>query len=103
MSKRLAVASILCLAVVFLFSSTVLAKVKIEDAMKWEVRVDPASPQMDGIGIPLNPGFVLTSPGTQIGITHYDYQTNGSTGNRVALDDLGDLHVAWMRSPVAGG
>ena len=101
MSKRLMVASILCLAVVFLFSSTVLAKVKIEDAMKFEVLADPASPQIDGIGIPLNPGFVLTSPGTQIGITHYDYQTNGSTGNRVALDDLGGVHILWMRAPVS--
>ncbi|MFQ5868790.1 MAG: T9SS type A sorting domain-containing protein [Candidatus Zixiibacteriota bacterium] len=96
MSKRLMVASILCLAVVFLFSSTVLAKVKIEDAMKWEVLADPASPQMDGVGIPLNPGIILASPGTQVGTTHYDYQTNGSTGNRVALDDLGGVHLLWM-------
>ena len=96
MSKRLMVASILCLAVVFLFSSTVLAKVKIEDAMKFEVLADPTSPQMDGIGIPLNPDFVSTSPGTQVGTTHYDYQTNGSTGNRVALDDLGGVHLLWM-------
>ncbi len=103
MSKRFAVASILCLAAVFLVSSTVLAKVKIEDAMKFEVLADPTSPQMDGVGIPLNPGMILTSPGTQIGITHYDYQTNGSTGNRVALDDLGGVHVDWMRSPVFWG
>jgi hypothetical protein len=95
MSKRLMVASILCLAFVFLFSSTVLAKVKIEDAMKWEVLADPTSPQIDGVSIPLNPGFVLTSPGTQVGTTHYDYQTNGSTGERVALDDLGGVHVLW--------
>ncbi|KPJ48834.1 MAG: hypothetical protein AMJ41_04110, partial [candidate division Zixibacteria bacterium DG_27] len=96
MSKRLMIASVLCLAVVFLFSSTVLAKVKIEDAMKWEVRVDPTSPQMDGIGIPLNPNLVSASPGTVVGTTHYDYQTNGSTGNRVALDDLGGVHIDWM-------
>ena len=96
MSKRLAVASILCLAVVFLFSSTVLAKVKIEDATKWEVRVDPTSPQMDGIGIPLNPGMILTSPGYVVGTTHYDIQTNGSTGNRIAKDSQGGVHVVWM-------
>jgi len=101
MSKRLMVASILCLAVVFLFSSTVLAKVKIEDAMKWEVLADPTSPQIDGVSIPLSPGMILTSPGTQVGITHYDYQTNGSTGNRVALDDLGGVHVLWTMAPVS--
>lgn len=45
-----------------------------------------------------DPGNVITdSPGTQVGMTYYDYQTNGSTGHRVAVHDCG-IHFAWMRS-----
>jgi len=36
------------------------------------------------------------SPGVQIGITTYDYQANGSFGQRMRMDDNGNLHVDWM-------
>ncbi len=46
---------------------------------------------------PTTPGLVTDSPGELVGYTQYDFQTNGSTGNRVAIDNLGSVHVAWMK------
>jgi len=48
---------------------------------------------------PSNPGLVTQSPGDTIGYTFYDYQTNGSTGNRVAMCDDGTLVFCWMNLP----
>ncbi|OGC91065.1 MAG: hypothetical protein A2W25_13995 [candidate division Zixibacteria bacterium RBG_16_53_22] len=42
-----------------------------------------------------DPITILTSPGEPLGSTYYDMQSNGSTGNRVALDGLGGLHFSW--------
>ena len=50
---------------------------------------------VDKPGIPLQQGEVLDSPGIQVGTSYYDYQANGSTGNRVAVHDCG-IHFAWM-------
>ena len=36
------------------------------------------------------------SPGDQIGITWYELQTDGSYGQRIDVDDLGQAHVIWM-------
>jgi hypothetical protein len=41
-------------------------------------------------------GVKILSPGRQVGSTHYEYQTNGSTGNRVVKDSDGGYHFAWM-------
>jgi hypothetical protein len=40
--------------------------------------------------------MTLTSPGYRVGTTYYDYQTNGSSGNRIVKDALGGIHVVWM-------
>jgi hypothetical protein len=45
---------------------------------------------------PTTPGLVSGSPGDTVGYTQYDYQTNGSSGNRIGLDSQGGLHFAWM-------
>ena len=37
------------------------------------------------------------SPGDQIGITWYDYQANGSFGQRIDVDDNGQAHIDWMK------
>ncbi len=42
--------------------------------------------------------LITASPGYQVGITTYDFQTNGSSGNRIAIDPLGRVHYNWMRS-----
>jgi hypothetical protein len=48
----------------------------------------------------LDPPTIADSPGTIIGETSYEYQTNGSTGNRITVDDLGGIHVSWTRGMV---
>lgn len=47
-------------------------------------------------GVPSNPSLITDSPGTVVGTTEYDYQSNGSSGNRMALDSQGGKHFAWM-------
>jgi hypothetical protein len=47
---------------------------------------------------PTQPGTIAQSPGDTAGWTQYDYQTNGSTGNRVVIDSLGYPHCSWMYS-----
>jgi hypothetical protein len=44
---------------------------------------------------PSSPGTVC-SPGDTVGFTQYDYQSNGSTGNRIVVDETGNVHVIWM-------
>jgi hypothetical protein len=39
---------------------------------------------------------VITSPGIMVGTTQYDYQSNGSSGNRCAVDSDGGIHITWM-------
>jgi hypothetical protein len=101
MSSRSVIA--LCLfAVTILVMSNALSageitKIKISDAMKGEVLLDPAfTPGELGVGIPLRPGLALTSPGSLVGTTHYDYQDNGSAGNRLVKESKGTIHIAWM-------
>jgi len=48
---------------------------------------------------PYNPGLATDSPGDIVGYTYYDYQTNGSTGDRIDLLDDGTRAFAWMRCP----
>ncbi len=45
--------------------------------------------------IPYNPGLIA-SPGQLVGTTQYDYQSNGTSGNRAAVDTQGGVHFAWM-------
>jgi hypothetical protein len=37
-----------------------------------------------------------TGPGDQIGTTAYDYQANGSFGQRIDVDDYDQAHIDWM-------
>ncbi|MCP4582328.1 MAG: T9SS type A sorting domain-containing protein [candidate division Zixibacteria bacterium] len=46
--------------------------------------------------IPYTPGVATESPGDIIGYTYYDYQTNGSSGNRVCIVDDGTKYFDWM-------
>ena len=43
------------------------------------------------------PGSTLyaQSPGDTVGFTYYDYQSNGSSGQRIVLDEMGGKHVFW--------
>ncbi|MFQ5870338.1 MAG: T9SS type A sorting domain-containing protein, partial [Candidatus Zixiibacteriota bacterium] len=46
--------------------------------------------------VPHDSWTVLGSPGDTVGATHYDYQSNGSTGSRIVKDYLGGFHFTWM-------
>jgi hypothetical protein len=50
--------------------------------------------------IPLSPHFATQSPGIIVGTTYFDYQSNGSTGNRVAVGVDHSIIFAFMYSPV---
>ncbi|UCC80254.1 MAG: T9SS type A sorting domain-containing protein [Candidatus Zixiibacteriota bacterium] len=43
-------------------------------------------------------GVITSSPGDTVGWTYYDYQCNGSTGQRIVLDEIGGSHVFWVRT-----
>lgn len=43
------------------------------------------------------------SPGDSIGWTVYDFQANGSYGQRIIVDDLFQSHIDWMKSVEEGG
>jgi len=45
---------------------------------------------------PSQPGLITDSPGEIVGGTQYDYQSNGSSGRRIAVDSQGGVHFAWM-------
>lgn len=47
--------------------------------------------------VPYNPGLTTDSPGDIVGYTFYDYQTNGSSGNRVWVAADGSKYFAWMK------
>jgi len=52
---------------------------------------EPVGPAMDAL-----PRGGRQSPGEQVGVTTYDYQANGCMGQRIAVDDTGQIHVNWM-------
>ena len=61
--------------------------------------------QIEQLGYhPTQPSLIASSPGDTVGWTQYDYQSNGSSGNRIALDSHGNVHVDWMhgRSGITG-
>jgi len=45
---------------------------------------------------PAMPGLRTDSPGELVGTTQYDYQSNGSSGNRAGVDSQGGVHFVWM-------
>jgi hypothetical protein len=52
-----------------------------------------------GKGISIkDPEQILNSPGRVVGVTFYDMQSNGSTGNRIALDSNGRAHFVWTNA-----
>jgi hypothetical protein len=46
----------------------------------------------------ISTGLFAQSPGDTVGTTQYIYQSNGSTGHRIAVDDSGGVHFAWMHA-----
>jgi len=44
----------------------------------------------------ISPFLLAQSPGVLVGTTWYDSQTNGSTGNRIAVCDDGSIYMCWQ-------
>jgi hypothetical protein len=85
-----------------------LISASLAQAPKLQMSFHPAnrigSPKLQNQSVallPFNPPSILTSPGRILGSTYYDYQSNGSTGNRIALDSFGGIHYCWTGSPNA--
>ncbi|MCP4633653.1 MAG: T9SS type A sorting domain-containing protein [candidate division Zixibacteria bacterium] len=96
-NKSLPLMCILILILVFCTTSFAakINKISIEEAQKREKIPDEFNyPRLDIPGIPYTGGDV-TSPGVLLGTTWYDYQVNGSTGNRIAGHECG-VHICWM-------
>ena len=81
-----------CFIVLFLvtlFFATEIRKASLEPLPKLRgdevIQSGPPIPYLGG-----------RSPGDSIGITTYDAQSWGSFGQRLALDDNGNIHVDWM-------
>jgi len=103
MGKRLMITATLFLGSLLFFSSSTLSgeitKVRISEATERQQLLPAISPPGPAtVAVPLKPGLILESPGEMVGTTHYDMQTNGSTGTRVVKDHLGGLHFAWTNA-----
>ncbi|MCP4580615.1 MAG: exo-alpha-sialidase, partial [candidate division Zixibacteria bacterium] len=72
-------------------------KVTIEEGQAMEKRLSPGAEVIIEGGNPYQ-GDILENFGT----TWYDYQTNGSTGNRIEFDASGAIHVSWMNKLTNG-
>jgi hypothetical protein len=59
------------------------------------IRGDESMPAVEYY--PLSPGFTTDSPGLEIGTTYYDYQTNGSSGNRMVICNDNSKYFCWMK------
>jgi len=47
--------------------------------------------------MPLPLPMTSDSPGEVIGITSYEYQSNGSIGDKIMVDDFGGIHAVWTK------
>ena len=61
-----------------------------------EAQVKMTGEEPVGSVVDVPPRLGRQSPGDQVGVTTYDYQANGCMGQRVAVDDTGQIHVNWM-------
>ena len=102
--KKLLFWSVLALGVVF---ATSAIAGNLKGPMQAEVLIRGDEPIPNVTTPPVSGGLITNSPGDTVGFTEYDYQCNGSTGNRVVADNVGGAHFAWMKGmdtqPDGGG
>ena len=84
--------AVLLILITPIYASTVKTSVLSHKAIKGDE--DPSNMPY----VPTGPGLIAQSPGDTAGMTHYDYQSNGSIGNRIAVDGVGTIDMIWMRS-----
>ncbi len=92
--KKLLFWSVLALVAVFTASSIAG---NLKGPMQVEVLIRGDEPIPNVTSYPVPGGLITNSPGDTVGFTEYDYQCNGSTGNRVVADNAGGVHFAWMK------
>jgi hypothetical protein len=93
MAKRILFWSVL--ALVMLAVTNVYAGNKVAPKVEYKF-ITGFEPIPDMNYAPAMPGLITDSPGEVIGTTQYDYQSNGSSGNRAGVDSQGGVHFAWM-------
>ncbi len=81
-----------------LITASVFAEVAKTHISETERALTGNEPLPNVPAYPYNPDLATDSPGIIMGTTWYDYQTNGSTGNRVAITDSNTIYVAWMNA-----
>jgi hypothetical protein len=97
MTKRITILLVAVLLMAFVSGAFAgdLAKFKVMPKKQKLIRGDEPLP--DAPFYPSYPGLLTASPGDTVGYTQYDYQTNGSTGNRIVVDHTSNIHVSWMK------
>ncbi|MCD6163540.1 MAG: T9SS type A sorting domain-containing protein [candidate division Zixibacteria bacterium] len=93
MIKKIFILSVLA---AFLLTAGAVAELSKTAPMTQQNIIKGDEPLPDVEVYPYVPGTSTDSPGLQVGITYYDYQTNGSSGNRVAICDDGSIYFDWM-------
>ena len=94
--KIVLAAAILCLfsLAIYADAADVKAPIKSYPALTGS---EPTPPNATISYAPTPPGLAIVSPGDTVGWTQYDYQCNASSGNRVAVDNQGNVHFTWMK------
>ncbi len=82
-----------------LFTSIIFAHEPIKTNLEYLPKLRGDEPLPAGRPIPYN-GVRQYLPGADsiIGYTSYEYQANGSFGQRIRVDDLNQAHIDWMWS-----
>ncbi len=93
MRKNLSIC--LVVALVLILVASVVSAGNIRPAIENRAPIRGDEPMPDVQYYPSGP--VLITQAVMIGETQYDYQQNGSTGNRVFLDSDGGKHFSWMK------
>lgn len=93
MAKKL---FILVLLAAFAFSAVAMGGTAKTQPMKKARILTGDEPLPQGPVYPLNPNMTMDSPGVIVGTTHYDYQSNGSSGNRMVVCTDNSKYFSWM-------
>ncbi len=85
------------LVTLMVFAGTIMAADLQKTAPAVEHKIlNGSEPLPNAPYVPSQPGLITESPGVMVGETQYDYQSNGSSGHRVAVDSQGGVHFGWM-------
>ena len=87
---------LLVLAMLVFLASPVFAGDMVKHKMERQKLIRGDEPIPNAVYSPTPPRLITSSPGDTVGWTQYDYQENGSTGDRAALGIAGNVNISWM-------